>query len=101
MSDFIKIAALSELQDGTIKTVEHDGKKVAVARIGDQVHVVENTCCHKGGPIGEGTLSGNIVACPWHGWRFDVSTGACLNNPAAKIAHFEARVENGQVLAKL
>jgi 3-phenylpropionate/trans-cinnamate dioxygenase ferredoxin component len=101
MSDFTKVASLSELQDGSIRTLELDGKKLAVARIGGAFHVIENTCCHRGGPLGEGTLADNIVTCPWHGWRFDVATGACLNNPAAKIARFETKVENDQLFVKL
>jgi len=100
MSDYTKIAALSELKDGSIRTVELAGKKIAVARVAGKVHAIENTCCHKGGPLGEGVLTDNVVACPWHGWRFDVATGACLNNPAAKIACFETKIENDNVLVK-
>jgi nitrite reductase/ring-hydroxylating ferredoxin subunit len=101
MSDFTKISALSDLADNSIRAVEIGGKKLAVARIGDAVHVIDGTCCHKGGPLGDGTLNGTAVSCPWHGWRFDVSTGACLNNPAAKVPCYETKIENGQVLAKL
>ena len=101
MSDFIKIAALSDIEDGSIRTVEHDGKKLAVARVGGKIHVIENTCCHRGGPLGEGTLNENVVTCPWHGWRFDVATGACLNNPAGKVASYETKVENDQLFVKL
>ena len=101
MSDFVKIASLANLEDGSIRTVEIDGKKLAVARVDGKVHVIESTCCHKGGPLGEGTLSGTIVSCPWHGWRFDVSTGACLNNPAAKAGCVESKIENDQVLVKI
>ena len=101
MPDFVKIAALSDLKDGSIRTVEHGGKKLAVARVGANIHVIDNTCCHKGGPLGDGALEENVVTCPWHGWRYDVATGACLNNPAAKVACFETKVENDQVLVKL
>ena len=54
-----------------------------------------------GGPLGEGDLEGRIVLCPWHAWRWDVTTGANANNPAVKMACFPVSVENGAVFVEL
>ena len=64
-------------------------------------HAIDNTCPHRGGPMGEGDLDGRLAICPWHGWRWDVTTGANANNPAVKIACFPTRVMDGDVYVEL
>ena len=51
--------------------------------------------------MGDGDLDGRFAICPWHGWRWDVTTGANANNPAVKIACFPARVVDGDVYVEL
>ncbi|MGH3013703.1 MAG: Rieske (2Fe-2S) protein, partial [Gaiellaceae bacterium] len=38
--------------------------------------------------------------CPWHGWEFDLETGACLDEPSLRAAVYPARVEDGRVLIR-
>ncbi len=64
-------------------------------------YAIDNACAHRGGPLGEGDLEGRIVLCPWHAWRWDVTTGANANNPAVKMACFPVVVENGAVFVEL
>ena len=64
---------------------EVNGKALAVFNVDGQFHVIDNTCLHRGGPLGEGELEANVVTCPWHGWQFNVTTGVCVNNPSAKV----------------
>lgn len=52
-------------------------------------------------PMGDGDLEGRLAVCPWHGWRWDVTTGANANNPAVKIACFETSVVDGDVYVEL
>ena len=101
MSDFIKAIAASEVKEGGIRQVECDGKPLAIAKLGGKFHAIDNTCPHRGGPLGEGAVGGNIVTCPWHGWRYDITTGACVNNPAAHVNCYEVKVEKDDVLVKL
>jgi len=51
--------------------------------------------------LGEGSLEGNVVTCPLHGWQYDVTSGACTNNPAAKVACYQAKLEGDDVLVAL
>ena len=60
-----------------------------------------NVCPHRGGPLGEGTLDGNVVTCPWHGWRFDVCTGQNPMIPTAKVEKFECVVEGNDVKVRI
>ena len=49
------------------------------------VYAVDNACPHRGGPLGEGELQGRVLTCPWHGWRWDVTTGASANTPGLRV----------------
>ena len=62
-------------------------------------YAINDVCGHRGGPLGEGELDGKTVICPWHGWRWDVTTGANVNNPAVKIVYAGTR-DATEALAK-
>jgi nitrite reductase (NADH) small subunit len=94
---FVRAAAATEIPVGTIKEVDVAGKALAVANVGGQFHAINNTCLHRGGPLGEGTLEGKIVTCPWHGWQFDVITGKAVQNPAAGVACYPTELRAGEV----
>ncbi|MBI3083984.1 MAG: Rieske (2Fe-2S) protein, partial [Candidatus Omnitrophica bacterium] len=81
--------------------VEVGGKTIAVFNCDGTFYAVDNTCVHRGGPLGEGSLSGTTVTCPWHGWEYDVASGTCLTNPAAKIQRFDVKVDGDDVLISI
>lgn len=101
MAEFVKVAALSDLPSGTTKAVEVNGVPVALYNLDGTVHATTNTCPHRGGPLGEGELSEGIVTCPWHGFQYDVTTGACKTNPALKIPCYPVRVEGQDILVQV
>ena len=102
MSDSrIKIATVDQIPEGEGRVFEAAGKTLAVFNAAGRFYVIDNSCLHRGGPLGEGELDGTIVTCPWHGWRWDVTTGANVNNPAVKMACFSVSVDDGQVLVDL
>ena len=39
-----------------------------------------------------------VLRCPWHGWEFDLETGACLGEPSLRAAVYPSRVEGGRIL---
>jgi nitrite reductase (NADH) small subunit len=98
MPAFVKVAAVADIPTGTVREVEANGKKIAVANVEGQFYALDNTCLHRGGPIGQGALEGNAVECPWHGWQYDMKTGQCAFNPAAKLPTYEVKVEGADVL---
>ncbi len=85
MAQFVKVADLSDLAPGTCKTVQANGKAVALFNVGGTVYAVDNTCLHRGGPLGEGILDAEVVTCPWHGWQYDVTTGKVTVNPEVGV----------------
>lgn len=101
MSDFIKIANVSELKSGESKVVTLGDRELALFNVDGQFHCIDNFCPHRGGSLGEGVLTGNLVACPLHGWRFDVTTGQSPVIPTAKVEKFEVVIEDNLVKVKI
>jgi len=88
--NFKKIASVSEIPQGQGKIVELDGNSIAVGTWWELPRVSE--CVpHRGGPVGEGEIEGNVITCPWHGWSFDVTTGFSPVNPNAKLTATKCR----------
>jgi nitrite reductase (NADH) small subunit len=97
MGDFVRVASTADVKPGQAVVVEVNGKTLAVFNVDGAFHAIDNTCVHRGGPLGEGDIHGNVVACPWHGWQFDVTTGECVKNPAAKVEVYQVKVEGDDI----
>jgi nitrite reductase (NADH) small subunit len=97
MANLMTVAKTEEISPGGAKVVEADGREIAIFNLDGSFHAIDNTCVHKGGPLGEGMIEGEIVVCPWHSWRYNIKTGACLANPSAKVKAYELKVENGEI----
>src|SRR5712691_11144114 len=69
---------MDDLPAGQLKLVEAGGTRVVLARVRDEVFACSDECAHQGGPLSEGRLSGARLACPWHGWMYDVRSGECV-----------------------
>lgn len=99
---FVTLARAADVPPGQVRVVEFDGTRYAVCHAEGQFFVVDDTCSHDDGPLGEGSLEGGAVVCPRHGARFDVRTGQVLQMPAAfPIRAYETRVEGGNVQIRI
>lgn|SRR5512143_1481931 len=98
MANFVRVAATSEVPAGQGKTVEVDGKQIALFNVDGTFYAIDNTCKHRGGPLGEGELDGMNVICPWHGWTYNVTNGECLDEPDCHVDKYDVRVEGADVL---
>ena len=101
MGTLTKVAETADLNPGECKVVEVAGKTLALFNVNGTFYVLDNTCLHRGGPLGEGELEGSIVTCPWHGWRWDVTSGANTNNPSVQVACFPVKVEGASVFVEV
>src|SRR3989442_5700594 len=97
----VRLAAVGDVPAGEGRVIEAQGKVLALFNVDGTYYAIDNTCAHRGGPLGEGDLEGRIVVCPWHAWRWDVTTGANANNPAVKVACFPVAVEDGAIFVEL
>jgi nitrite reductase (NADH) small subunit len=101
MTDFKDAASADEIEPGQGAVVEVDGREIALFNVSGAFYALENTCCHRGGPLGEGQLDGSIVTCPWHMWQFDVKSGECQNSPGDRVRAYDVIVEDGRVRVKI
>ncbi len=101
MSDFVKVARISDIPQGKGKVVELNGRAIALFNAGGNFYAMDNCCPHKGAPLAEGVVIDNLVICPWHRWTFDLTSGKCTVNPMAPlVACFEVKVEGEDICLK-
>jgi nitrite reductase (NADH) small subunit len=81
----------SDIPPGGGRTFEVDGRAYAVFHIEGDFYAIDGLCPHAGAPLGDGLLDGCVVTCPWHAWRFDVTTGACAHGPAGNLERATVR----------
>ena len=97
-----RLCSVSELPEGAVKVFEVGDFRLAAARSGNAVFVVEDRCSHDDGELGEGELEGTEIECPRHGARFDMADGRATRMPAvAPIETFTARVDGEDVIVDL
>ena len=102
MTGFRRVASIDDIAPGKGIVVEVDGKQIAVFNIQGLFYAIDNTCPHRGGPLGEGSLRGTTVNCPWHGAQFDVTNGQVLGPPALTgVTSYTTKVEEGSVWVAL
>jgi nitrite reductase (NADH) small subunit len=82
---FVRAAKKDEVPPGSIREFQLDGTTIALANVAGKFYAINNTCLHRGGPLGEGELEGKVVTCPWHGWQYDVTTGKVVVNPSVGV----------------
>lgn len=90
---------VADLVRGRPVAAELDGVVfVAVATHDGALHVLENRCTHRGGPLAEGRVAGECIECPWHGSTFVVADGRVMAGPASVAQPaYDTRVVAGWV----
>ena len=88
----------NDIPAGTGKVIDANGKPIAVFNCDGKFYAIDNTCKHRGGPLGEGTVTGTSVMCPWHGWEYDVTTGACAMDESIKVQTYDVNVEGDDLI---
>ncbi|MFM7102154.1 MAG: Rieske (2Fe-2S) protein [Verrucomicrobiota bacterium] len=97
MDPYVDAAEAASLPPGRGRTVEVQGRRIALFNLGGTFHAIEDACPHRAGPLGAGYFEGHQVYCPLHGWAFDVRTGTCSTRPDRPVRTFPTRVVDGKV----
>src|SRR5947209_9115482 len=98
MGESVKAAAASEIPHGEMAIVDMDGQEVAIANLNGEFVAFQNECTHRGGPLGEGILMGDVVECPFHAGQFNIRTGEVVNAPPSEsIATYALQVEGDDI----
>ena len=92
------LCQLDELpQEEPTRAQTSKGEPICLVRIGELVFAYGDLCPHKGGPMSEGEIENGALRCPWHGWRFEILTGDCINVPDACLTPYTTIVQEGKV----
>lgn len=78
--------------------VRKDGLTIALFRIDETVHAIDDSCPHHGASLSSGRLQGCIVACPAHGLKFDVRSGHGTTNPPLLGKRYPVHIVDGMVM---
>jgi nitrite reductase/ring-hydroxylating ferredoxin subunit len=101
---FVRLAALGDLEEGKGLGVDYDGQLILLTRIGDTIYAVKNICAHRGVPFtfkGQTQIEGCNVRCWAHDYVFDLRSGACTNNSNLSIPTYSVRLEGEDVWVNL
>ena len=102
MPDFVAVAKVSDVADPGKLLVEVGDELIALFHVGGEFFAIDDVCTHDGGPLADGTLADHTIACPRHGAKFDIRTGAALTMPATKPTRsHEVKIEGDQVLVRI
>ncbi len=92
--------ASEELAPSRPRVVELEGRRIALVRLGDELHAIDDACPHDGFPLAGGEIQGSEIRCEKHGGRFDLTTGHCLRG-GEDVRRYHTREENGRVLVQV
>src|SRR6201992_2172087 len=110
------VAKVEDVPEGDHIVVDVNGRSVGVYNVGGEFYGLLNHCPHQGGPMCEGLTGGlleserpgqftfdyehKLIACPWHGWEFDIKTGQSYFDPMrTRIRQYPVQVGGGELVA--
>ena len=113
----VVVARLEDFPPGERKIVKAGSRSIGVFRVEDDFFAIRNRCPHQGGPLcvgrlspwavatgpGQVSMSGppRLVACPWHGWEYDLETGQSFMGPGeTRVKAYEVSVHHGSELGE-
>jgi nitrite reductase/ring-hydroxylating ferredoxin subunit len=107
------VCALGELPPGATRIVQVAGREIGLFNVDGRVYAVRNSCPHRAAPLCLGRLSGTtlpskpyeyvygrqglVLRCPWHGWEFDLETGAPLVDHGLRARTYPVEIVAGQI----
>ena len=99
----VRAARAADLDGAPFKAISLLSKRVAIFRTADGGYTArEMSCKHQGADLTAGLFDGGAVTCPRHGWRYDLATGACLNQPLSPpLRRHAVRVEGDEIWVSL
>ena len=95
-----EVMAVADVGDGEVKRVDTATRTVFVYREGETFKVYDSHCPHQVTNIPHLALQGKELTCPKHQWKFDITTGNCIEKGKHPLKAFETKVENGKLYAR-
>ena len=83
-----------DLEIGKSAIIEVGDKEIALFNYKGDFYAIDNTCPHKGSPLGEGRIEEGILICPNHEWRFELKSGWCPQNPELSTEVYPIKIHD-------
>lgn len=101
-SQWTDICALEEIPPLGSRRVNCQPHPIAIFRdAGEQLFALTDRCPHKGGPLSQGLIFGQQVACPLHNWHIDLASGEAVAPDVGCVQRHEVKLEQGRVWLNL
>ncbi len=84
MAETVTEAKVSDTPPGAISVHEVNGTRIALCNVNGRFYAIDDVCTHDGGSLDQGELQDNLVECPRHGAKFDVTNGRAVVLPAVR-----------------
>lgn len=99
MPDWTDIADADELPEGGRLCVKVAGRPLVVLNVAGELYAIDNECPHAGRPLEDGEVRGKTITCPYHGYAYNLATGASLDYPDIEppVQTHPARLAQGRV----
>ncbi|HZD12317.1 MAG TPA: Rieske 2Fe-2S domain-containing protein [Candidatus Binatus sp.] len=97
----VRVGTVHDIPEGQGREVTVEGRKIALFKTNGKVFAVADRCLHRGGPLSLGELNDYTVTCPWHGWRYDVRTGAFEIIPTLKVKSYKLEQRGEELYVEL
>ena len=86
---------------GTRVVAREEGNIALFRGAGDAVYALDDKCPHKGGPLSQGIVHGERIACPLHNWVMELQSGEAVAPDTGCATTYAVRIENGAVQLSL
>jgi nitrite reductase/ring-hydroxylating ferredoxin subunit len=97
----VLVGLASEIPEGSRKIVQVDGLSIGVFHHKGKLVALRNHCLHRGGPVATGTLEGDTLTCPWHGYQYNVLSGELLVDPALRLDTYPLEVRGDEIFLSI
>ncbi len=102
MDGFTQIAAVVDIEPGTMKSVKINNVPILICNVNGKFYAIADECTHDSAPISTGLLDNNEIVCPRHHARFNVIDGSVKAPPAVvPIDTYEIKIENDNIFVKV
>ena len=93
-----RAAGVDEITEDEPKALTIGERELAVYKLGEAFHALDNICPHEYAVLSAGFIEGEAIECPLHQSQFHIPTGKCLGPPAdGDLKSYPVKVEDGAV----
>ena len=99
IGDWLDIGSVSQISPGNARTLPvRGGSEIAIFHtLDNRFYALVNRCPHKGGPLSQGIVHGDVVTCPLHNWNISLKSGEALGEDKGCVPTIPLRVDAGRI----